>query len=170
MKVRFSYGFRVAIIATFFAILYGQACRQKPARLQNQGTHEVKARAKPPSSFTDTLFIETPAAVFYYPDSVQVEKIKSLTDPQVFDGSIHEYHYLQKNARKAAKQFNSRLPIIDAQNVRFLIFLSKGQKDTCIDLDTRDDAFGMFIASPNKKPHPVDMANIDRELPAYFGN
>ena len=85
-------------------------------------------------------------------------------------GCIHEYHYLQKNARKAAKQFNSRLPIIDAQNVRFLIFLSKGQKDTCIDLDTRDDAFGMFIASPNKKPHPVDMANIDRELPAYFGN
>jgi hypothetical protein len=170
MKARPIYCLAVAFVFVCCTLIVGLACKQKPANSKKETTKEAKKQAKPPSSYQDTLHIETPAAVFYYPDSIQLEKIKSLTDPQVLDGSIHEYYYLQKNARKEVGIFDNRLPIFDAKNVRFLLFINNGKIDTCIDLDTRNDAFGMFISTPLKKPHSVDMANIDRELSAYFGN
>ncbi len=63
---------------------------------------------KPSSSFNDTLKINSPAAVFYHPDSMQLEKIKLTTDAQIFDGTMHEYFYLIKNAHDVPKKILSQ--------------------------------------------------------------
>ena len=137
--------------------------RQKP--VENNITPNAN---KAPSTFKDTLEINSPAAVFYSPDSLQLIKIKSFTDPRVFEGSMHEYFYLMRNARLVISRNYPGLKIIETKNVRYLLFVKADKSEDCIDLDTKKDAYGLFIFNSKKAPELVDMANIDTELGFYF--
>ena len=121
---------------------------------------------KPPSNFQDTMQIDFPAAVFYLPDSLQLEKIKELTDSAIFEAAMHEYFFQMKNARMSIKRDWPRLKIVEAKNVRFLQFQDKDP--TYIDLNARNDSHGLILFHPAKKPHYADMMNIDTELGFYF--
>ena len=123
---------------------------------------------KPPSSFKDTLKINSPAAVFYRPDSMQLEKIKLATDARIFDGTMHEYFYLMRNAHNVLRKYYPNLKIIDAQNARYLLFIKAGKSVDCIDLDTKRESCGLLIFNSKKLPQFVDMANINSELGFYF--
>jgi len=61
-------------------------------------------RRKPPSSFSDTIAIDFPAAVFYNPDSMQLEKIKEITPKNEFESEVHNCFYLMRNARIILKK------------------------------------------------------------------
>jgi hypothetical protein len=60
------------------------------------------------------------------------------------------------------------LKIVEAKNVRFLVFQGKDNDFTYLDLDTRNDSHGLVLFHPDKKPHFADMMNIDTELGYYF--
>ena len=81
---------------------------------------------------------------------------------------LHEYFFQMKNARISIKRDWPGLKIVEAKNVRFLLFQEKEHASTCIDLDTRDDSHGLILFQPGKKPHYADMMNIDTELGYYF--
>lgn len=138
----------------------------KPA--QHKTENKTTVKNKPASTFSDTLKINFPAAVFYSPDSLQLEKIKAVTDARIFDGSMHEYFYLMRNAHIVIKNYYPKLKIIEAKNVRFLLFTGTDKKNNCIDLDTKNDAYGLFIFNMKKPPHLTDMADIESELSFYF--
>jgi hypothetical protein len=123
---------------------------------------------KPSSSFRDTLKINSPAAVFYRPDTLQLEKIKLATDAKIFDGTMHEYFYLIRNAHNVLRKYYPNLKIIDAQNFRYLLFIKADKSVDCIDLDAIRESYGLFIFNSNKLPQFVDMANIDSALGFYF--
>ena len=123
---------------------------------------------KPPSSMRDSLLINTAAAVFFSPDSLQLKKISSVTDPKDFDGNMHEYFYMIRNAHLVIKKNKPLLKIIDAKNIRYLLFNSKDKRNIYIDLDTKHDPYGLFLFDGQKPPVFVDMANIDTELGFYF--
>jgi len=116
----------------------------------------------------DTMQIDFPAAVFYVPDSLQLKKIKELTDSTIFEGAMHEYFFQMKNARMSINRDWPRLKIIEATNVRFILFHGKDSDSTFIDLNTRNDSHGLILFYPGKKPHFADMMNIDTELGYYF--
>ena len=137
--------------------------KEKKASLSGQQLH-----TKPPSSFQDTMQIDFPAAVFYLPDSLQLEKIKELTDSAIFDATMHEYFFQMRNARMSIKRDWPRLKIVEAKNIRFLLFKGKDNDSTYIDLNTKNDSHGLFLFQPGKKPHYADMMNIDTELGYYF--
>jgi len=123
---------------------------------------------KPPSNFHDTMQIDSRAAVFYLPDSLQLEKIKALTDSAIFEATMHEYYFQMRNARMSIKRDWPRLKIVEAKNIRFLLFKGKDNDSTYIDLNTKNDSHGLFLFQPGKKPHYADMMNIDTELGYYF--
>jgi len=123
---------------------------------------------KPPSNFRDTMQIDFPAAVFYLPDSLQLEKIKELTDSGVFEAAMHEYYFQMRNARMSIKRDWPGLKIVEAKNIRFLLFKGKDNDSTYVDLNTRNDSHGLFLFQPGKKPQNADMMNIDTELGNYF--
>ena len=139
--------------------------KEKKISLSGQQLH-----TKPPSSFQDTMKIDFPAAVFYIPDSLQLEEIKELTDSVIFDAAMHEYFFQMRNARLSIKRDWPQLKIVEAKNVRYLLFHGKGDDSTYIDLNTRNDSHGLFLFQPGKKPHYTDMMNIDTELGHYFRN
>jgi hypothetical protein len=157
--------------AYFLSVILSLSCsdsprQTKPAQDKIENKHPVNN--KPSSSFSDTLKINSPAAVFYHPDSLQLEKIKSVTDAGIFDGSMHEYYYLMRNAHIVIKKNMPQLKIIEAKNVRYLLFISADKSEDCIDLDTKNDAYGLFIFDRKKPPRLLDMANIESELGFYF--
>ncbi len=142
------------------------SCRE--GSRQDKPAETAKVTAKPPASFGDTLTISTPAAVFFAPDSAQLQRIKEITDPRIFDGSMHEYEYLVKNARNALLTSRPRLPVLDPRNVRFLQISGPGLPDTCLDLDAIKEPYGLLFVPRGHAPVLVDMANIPTELERYF--
>lgn len=135
---------------------------EKPAADINK-----KVPSKPPATYQDTLKIDTIAAVFYIPDTIQLQKIKEITEEKVFESQVHEYFYQMRNARMVLKINWPGINIIEAKNVRYLLFKKSNAETKCVDLDKKDP-YGLFLFNGSKDPHPADMMNIDSELPLYF--
>ena len=130
---------------------------------------EVKqVSTKPGSSFQNMLIITESCALFYKPDSVQKQKIKAVTESQIFESSMHDFFYLQRYARKFLKEHWRGLKIIEAKNVRFLFFIKKDRSSEIIDLDKLDDSYGLILFNRIKSPLQIDMANVETEVPDYF--
>ena len=139
---------------------------QDKEKKASPSTHQLLT--KPPSNFNDTMQIDSRVAVFYLPDSLQLGKIKELTDSSIFEAAMHEYFFQMRNARMSMKRDWSLLKIVEAKNIRFLLFKGKDNDSTYIDLNTKNDSHGLFLFQPGKKPHYADMMNIDTELGYYF--
>jgi hypothetical protein len=123
---------------------------------------------KPPSAYPDTLKITSVAAVFYSPDSLQLLKIKSISDAVAFGSKMHEYEYLSKTAHSVIDTHFPQINIIEAKKVRYLLFTTAEEKDTCIDLDRNYEPYGLYVFDRQKAPQPVDMANTETDLGFYF--
>src|SRR3982750_1062167 len=87
-----------------------------PSKHDNSITAETKA-TKPPSSYHDTLNISSSAVVLYGPDSLQQNRIRAVTDERIFKGSMHEFHYQQRNAHLFLKQYWPQLQVYDVRNI-----------------------------------------------------
>ncbi|HEY6063367.1 MAG TPA: hypothetical protein VIV35_07140, partial [Chitinophagaceae bacterium] len=129
----------------FILSVFTVYCTNTPIKKKTEASRpEIikQDRHKPPATYEDTLKIDFPAAVFYHADSLQLQRIKEVTDTMIFDGSMHEYEYLLKNAHNVIRSFNPRLKIIEAKNKRYLLFIKSDASFDCIDLNTKDDAYG----------------------------
>jgi hypothetical protein len=136
-------------------------------------TTEANAKAeqvsiKPGSSFQDILIITESCALFYKPDSIQKEKIKAVTEPQILESSMHDFFYLGRYAHKFLKEHWSGLKIIEAKNVRVLFFIKKDRSSDIVDLDKLNDSYGLILFNRIKSPLQIDMANVETEVPDYF--
>ena len=147
------------------------ACTQinKNKNEQQKVPHKSAPIQKPPSTFEDTLKINASAAVFFEPDSVQLQKIKQVTSEPVFKSTMHEYKYQIINAHKFLKHYWPQLKIIHARNVRFLAFCKKDKVKITIDLNKQDPC-GMFVFDRTKAPLLIDMMNVETQVPRYFSN
>ncbi|HRG67939.1 MAG TPA: hypothetical protein PLS73_03780 [Saprospiraceae bacterium] len=144
------------------------ACDSKSKNTSNENLTEKPIYHKPQSNFSDSLIIKGVAAVFYYPDSAQLKAIKSITDPKILDGTLHELEYQFKYSHKIIKANWKELTIIEAQNVRFLVFKNEKGKDHTIDLNSYDDPYGLFVYNGKKLPILIDMTNLEQGLYYYL--
>ena len=131
-------------------------------------TKNVSHYTKPSSSYNDTLKINTSAVVFYYPDSVQLLKIKQLTDSVMYVGNMHEYFYAVRNAHIVIKNTWPRLDIIEAKKIRYLSFVKNDASKECIDLNSYNDFYGLFVFNGSKSPLLVDMTNLETQISFYL--
>ncbi len=146
----------------------GDNKKNNKADNNNQRISTETRLVKPPSSFSDTLIITTAAAVFYNPDSLQLEKIKLIFKPNIFESVTHEKFFQMRNARIELKKYWPRLLIIETSKARYLKFLKADKSNTVIDLNTKGDISGIFLFDPMKEPLLIDMMNVDTELGFYY--
>ena len=123
---------------------------------------------KPPSTYSDTLTIAVDAAVFYRPDSIQMEKIKGVNKEMVFKSIEHECFFQQRNARMVIAKYWPKVKIIETAHASNLLFLKADKSSTLIDLNSKNDICGIFLFRKDKAPILIDMMNIDTELGFYF--
>jgi hypothetical protein len=128
----------------------------------------VTKKNKAPSSYSDTIKIKSVAAVFFYPDSMQLNKMKASTDSMIVKSTDHECYYLMKNARTSLKDNWPKVRVFDASKARYLLFIKQDKSQICIDLNTKNDMCGLFLFDLVKDPLQADMANISTALHFYF--
>jgi hypothetical protein len=129
---------------------------------------KVAILSKPVSSFQDTLIINKPSAVFYSPDSMQLEKLRQISDKGIFAANMHEFESQFKNGHMILRKEWPQVRIVEARKVRFLAFVKKNGQQVMIDLDKNGDPYGLFIFDTKKDPELTDMMNIDTKLYYYF--
>ena len=161
---------RISIIAFFTQIFF--ACTggipENKSNDQEKTIPDTQVLSKPPSSYTDTLIIKSPSAVFYNPDSVQLEKIESINKKMIFESMAHDCFYQMRNARIVLKKYWPQIWIIETSKARYLLFIKADKSKTCIDLDTKNDMCGLFLFDREKDPVLIDMMNINTALGFYF--
>jgi len=153
------------------AILLYVSCSSSPRHNSTntgKNNHNDTVRRKPPSSFSDTIIIGFPAAVFYNPDSLQLKKIEAVIDTMIFKSIVHDCFYQMRNSRIVLKQYYPAINITEVKNARYLLFKKANGQKECIDLNSQNDPCGIFISDGIKKAQLVDMMNIDSELGFYF--
>ena len=123
---------------------------------------------KPPATYQDTIELSYPAAVFYYPDSLQLKKIKAVLDTNVYKAVMHDYFYQMRYAHIVIKKEWPRLAIIECKRYRYLLFVKKDGSQICVDLDTKGDSYGLFVFDGNKTPIPIDMTNLETQVSFYL--
>lgn len=128
----------------------------------------IESNSKPPSVFSATLSIDSRSAVFYSPDSLQLEKIKAITEKSVYESSMHEYYYQLRYVHLILEKSWRNVKIIEARNVRYLQFVRSDHSVETIDLDTKNDAYGLIVFDPAKMPSLVDLTNAETEIGFYF--
>jgi len=166
-----TFGISLYTIVLVVAFILHSSCSD----LHKKGSAETVKTAvsnntkhKPPSSFSDTLQVDQPSIIFYTPDSLQLEKIRAVTDSGVFSSTMHELVYQMRNSRIVLGKNYPQIRIYEVKNSRFIDFKKVVGVDDCIDLNKYDDPCGMFIFDARKNPKLVDMTNIETELGFYF--
>ncbi|HET9055612.1 MAG TPA: hypothetical protein VFN30_02075 [Chitinophagaceae bacterium] len=125
---------------------------------------------KPPSSFSDTIVVPPiSCAVFFKPDSLQLEKIKTVTTPAVFDSKTHDCYYQMRFSRLTIQKDWPKVKIIEAKDVRYILFKLVNGSSEVIDLDKQFDICGVILFNGSKKAEFTDMTNIETALVRYFG-
>jgi hypothetical protein len=147
------------------------SCADSPGKQRPDASKIIQRntlKIKPPAGFSDTVTIDFSAAVFYSPDSLQLNKICSITDSAIFAANMHEYYNLMRNARLVISKNYPKLRVIEPKKVRFLLFVKADNSRECVDLNTKYDPYGIFAFNRRDPPRLLDMANIDTELGFYF--
>jgi hypothetical protein len=125
-------------------------------------------RKKPASSFQDSLLIESRSVVFFEPDSLQMEKIKSVNEKMIFESLTHDCFYQMQNARKVLEMNWKGMQVMLASKIRWLVFRKSNGADSIIDLNNINNICGIYLFDPQKNPVQIDMTNIDTQLDFYF--
>lgn len=159
---------------TFLNPLLFFSCTDPETSKKDNLQKEIKSEAvpeiykKPPSSFSDTIIIKGKSAIFFNPDSLQLEKIKNIIPEITYENNIHDCFYQMRNARMVLKKYWPQIHIIEISKARYLLFMKADKSTICIDLNTRNDQCGIFLFDTRKNPLLVDMMNIDTALGFYF--
>lgn len=166
MKTKFN-GWCLALLAFLLTVSCADSSQQTEKK--KEGNRQInKVRTKPPSSFSDTVIVDFPVAVFYNSDSIQLKKIKAVTDPMIFEGTMHDCFYQMRNSRNVLKQYYPKVKVKEMVNGRYILFKKANGQAEIIDLNTKNDPCGLFIFDGLKSPLLVDMTNIDTNLGFYF--
>lgn len=158
----------IYLLLVFLLLFSCNSMEEKSSKKEEIGLEAKTVRSKPPSTYQDTLVIDFVAAVFYHPDSLQLLKIQQVVDSAVYDATMHEYFYQMRNSRIVLNKYWPNIKIIDANNVRYLLFKKRNNETKVVDLDTKGDPHGLFLFDDEQDPEQADMMNIDTELPRYF--
>jgi len=141
--------------------------RNEPPDTKKAATNAAIIK-KPSSSFSDTIVIDSKAAVFYSPDSLQMVKIKAVNEKQTFAMLTHDCFYQMQNARTVLKENWPGIKIVEASKARYLLFIKADKSRLCIDLNEKNDICGLFLFDREKAPVLADMPNINTVLGFYF--
>lgn len=145
------------------------ACTNQPRNKKPEQTITDTTTAPSPiiMAGADTLVVTRKAAVFYEPDSMQIEKRKQAVGEDDFYTGVEDYAYYLN----AAHDFlaDTKLPIMEAKSKKVMEFIGNKQTKQFIKMDTLSDLWGIYFFDPAKgNAKQVDMTMIEEEYKAYF--
>lgn len=168
-RIKFHYVLQGLLLCILFSVVF--SCNQRNKKNIHAGkSPEIKNALiiKTPSSFSDSQLIHFPSAVFYNPDSLQLQKMKEITEKNEYETEVHNCFYQMRNARMVLKKYWPEIHIIETSTKRYLLFVKADKTMTTIDLNSKGDMCGLFLFDGKKEPELADMMNIETALGYYF--
>jgi hypothetical protein len=161
---------KILTLGSVILILCHSCRAPQPDRRDNAANQHKAILKKPASSYQDSLTIDYRAAVFFHPDSLQLEKIKALNEKGIFESITHDCYFETNNARLVIQRYWSGLRIVDASKTRWLIFEKSDHTRKEIDLNEINDICGLYLFDKKNNPARVDMTNINTALQTISRN
>lgn len=154
-----------AIVAIIF-FSCGRTADEKetPAGIDTVPVRHAAAKTSAPNS--DTLYINTKAAVFYAPDSARIDRAKKDAGEDAFYTGADDYVYY---IGKCREYFDSvKLKTVYAKDKKYIRFIKDDDTRIYVKLDTLPELWGIYLFEPKKDPKLVDMLAIEDEYNNYY--
>lgn len=140
---------------------------QKPTNHENSPlAKEIDINASASSTDSNVLIINTKTAVFYEPDSIQIEKRKSQGNEEDFYAGADDYLWYMNESFNYLDSV--QLPITNVREKRILKFVNVDGESTIINLDTLSDLWGVYFFDGQKSPMEADILDIGSDYNKYF--
>jgi hypothetical protein len=127
-----------------------------------------KKKTEPPTPHSDTLTVQTRAAVFYDPDSSQIIKRKKEIGEQNFQIGLDDYAYYIDESITFLKE--NQIPVLETKDKKFIRFIRSNGDVYIIKKDTLVDLWGIFLFDPSKEPYKADETDMESEYKKYFND
>jgi hypothetical protein len=145
------------------------SCAEKAgSNKQEKQQESLPAKTKPGATGSDSLRVNAASVIFFEPDSIQLEKIRQITEDRIFKSNVHDFEFQSYTVKMYVKKNRPDLKVFRAKNFRYIVFVKSDNRNEVIDLDKIADAWGMYVFDPKKEPQLSDMMNVDTEIPRYF--
>lgn len=114
----------------------------------------------------DTLIINTKAAVFISPDTIQIEKRKREVGEEDFMTGADDFlFYMNKSHEFLEKQ---KLKLLDIKDRKFVKFIKEDKSSISIKVDTLPALWNVYLFDPSKAPINIDMTMIEEQYKNYY--
>ena len=143
------------------------SCGSKSTKKETRVTDSENQVVSPPvMNNTDTLFIDKNAAVYYRPDSLQMEKWKKQVGEKDFETVADDWSSYMNSSNEYLK--TTKLPVEDASDKKVLKFVKANKSVTLVLLDTLSNFWGYYLFSTTKEPEFVDIVTMEQSYKSYF--
>ena len=148
-------------------ILVLAACKGKSSEKENS-TSDNTAPVQPAKPVTgkDTLVVDQAAAVYFIPDSAQMENWKKKVGEQDFATVSDDWSSYMNSASEYLKTTST--PVVDASGKKVILFLKAGGAQSLVGLDTVSNYWGYYLFDPAKDPQYADITSIQDAYKNYF--
>ena len=153
-------------ITITLALIFLASCTGKSGKKETTGTDTIEQSATPPITNTDTLVIDINAAVYYLPDSIQMEKWKKEVGEKDFETVADDWSFYMNSSSEYLKTTN--LPVKDASDKKVLKFIKADKSVTLVRLDTLSNYWGLYLFSTTKEPQFSDIIMMEESYKSYF--
>ena len=149
------------------SIIFLSACGGKADKKETPGT-DTTAQSTPPvvTNSTDTMVVDKNAAVYYIPDSNQMEKWKMKVGERDFATVEDDWSSYMNSSNEYLKTTN--LPVQDASGKKVLKFVKADKSVTLVGLDTLSNYWGFYLFSTSKEPEFADIIMMEEAYKKYF--
>lgn len=151
-------------ICMLLILVSQSSCKPKTTGIEYHIVSNNETQHKPGTHCLDTFTLIGPSIVIYSPDELQLEMIRQHTNPNIFDGLMHEYEFQIIYCKRVIQSNFSEIPLYEPKNVRYLLFEKTNKEIYQLDLNSFDDAYGIFLFNGNDKPQLADMTNFEQAL------
>jgi hypothetical protein len=157
------------LIPGFIAVIFYSCSGDKkdPSVPANKDSEPAKVQPVYKKQESDTLIVTSRSAIFYSPDSIQIEKRKKEIGEHEFYIGADDYAYYSNESWNYLEKM--KLPLVMAINKNYLKFISPG-KTTLIRIDTLPELWGVYLFDPKKHPYQADIMDMEEEYKNYFNN
>ena len=150
--------FNKLLLAT--ALLFS-ACSPRPGKQVTASGSDTSRLAASP----DMITIDKRTAVYYSPDSVQVQREVNKEEEEFYTAADDNIYYMSQ-----ARHFTDSLKLnaVDVIGQKFIKFICQDGTSVIIKKDTLQSLWGVYLFDPGKKPMEADMMNIGADYKSYF--
>ena len=114
----------------------------------------------------DTMVIDKNAAVYYLPDSNQMEKWKIKVGERDFATVADDWSSYMNSSSEYLKTTN--IPVVDATGKKILKFIKADKSVTLVGLDTLSNFWGYYLFSTAREPQFADIIMMEESYKKYF--